>query len=195
MQEDPIGIAGGANLYAYSGNNPVTFTDPFGLLSDSTKKVSEAGEKFIKSFESCVSTSYKDVGGNATIGCGHRIGRSEKIAEPMSEAAMADLFSSDLTRVVQPGLNKITASLSQTQVDALGSFFFNAGANRPGIIGAVNSGNLNAAAAGMMHFTTSNGQFAPGLLTRRLFETQMLLGRPYGAITTISGNVTTHLIP
>lgn len=30
-QEDPIGIAGGVNLYQFAGNNPVAYTDPFGL--------------------------------------------------------------------------------------------------------------------------------------------------------------------
>ena len=31
LTEDPIGIAGGINLYQYAGNNPAAYTDPFGL--------------------------------------------------------------------------------------------------------------------------------------------------------------------
>ncbi len=38
LTEDPIGVAGGANLYAFVGNNPATFTDPFGLCPDNLDK-------------------------------------------------------------------------------------------------------------------------------------------------------------
>jgi RHS repeat-associated protein len=31
ISRDPIGFAGGLNLYGYVGNNPLTFTDPYGL--------------------------------------------------------------------------------------------------------------------------------------------------------------------
>jgi RHS repeat-associated protein len=30
-QEDPIGVAGGLNMYQFNGNNPVLYSDPFGL--------------------------------------------------------------------------------------------------------------------------------------------------------------------
>ena len=34
VSEDPIGLAGGLNVYAYVGNSPLNGTDPSGLCVD-----------------------------------------------------------------------------------------------------------------------------------------------------------------
>jgi hypothetical protein len=40
MQADPIGTAGGINLYAYVNNDPLNLLDPFGFAADSPSAVS-----------------------------------------------------------------------------------------------------------------------------------------------------------
>jgi YD repeat-containing protein len=45
-QEDPLGIAGGLNLFQYNGGNPVAYSDPFGLcppISDCIKNLMKSG--------------------------------------------------------------------------------------------------------------------------------------------------------
>jgi RHS repeat-associated protein len=42
VSEDPIGLAGGANLYGYAGNAPTVFTDPMGLW------LKDIGERLVK---------------------------------------------------------------------------------------------------------------------------------------------------
>lgn len=44
-QQDPIGIAGGANVYGFANGDPINFSDPFGLCPpEKTKRPCPAGE-------------------------------------------------------------------------------------------------------------------------------------------------------
>ncbi len=40
-QEDPIGLAGGLNLYGFADGDPLNFSDPFGLSPDTLEAVTE----------------------------------------------------------------------------------------------------------------------------------------------------------
>jgi len=54
-QEDPLGLAGGLNLYGFAEGDPVTFSDPFGLCQteagDTTKTVCPAPSGSSDSFQ------------------------------------------------------------------------------------------------------------------------------------------------
>ena len=42
MSRDPLGEAGGLNLYAYVANNPVNWVEPWGLLPAATNSIDGA---------------------------------------------------------------------------------------------------------------------------------------------------------
>ena len=42
-QEDPIGLAGGVNMYGFADGDPVTYSDPYGLASDTVPENRSSG--------------------------------------------------------------------------------------------------------------------------------------------------------
>jgi len=55
-QEDPIGLAGGLNLYGFGGGDPVNFRDPFGLCPEENKgncTQSDVGSTAIAAAQEC----------------------------------------------------------------------------------------------------------------------------------------------
>lgn len=120
---------------------------------------------------------YDDGAGNLTIGYGHLIRKGERFSG-ITEAQAETLFKSDVERVVNPALDRITINLTQNQVDALGSFIFNVGTGGflKSLLPHVNAGEHEATTNRMLQFITGRDarsgrrRVLRGLLTRRRFE-------------------------
>ena len=88
LTQDPIGLAGGVNLYAYAGNNPISFSDPFGLClkGDSTCPFLQ---KAVDAFRSTVDGVYRAIAGEPGV----KAGRSLETAASRFTAALGEKAS------------------------------------------------------------------------------------------------------
>jgi len=158
---------------------PATQTAPY--------RMSERGLARIREDEAFVPRVYDDGVGNETIGYGHLVRPGESFPGAISEAEGRALFARDVARIVYPALERVKVPLTQNQIDALGSFIYNAG---PGnftrsVLPAINAGDFNTATAKMAQFVrgrnqrTGERETLRGLVRRRREEIA-LFRRPPG---------------
>lgn len=142
---------------------------------------------FIASKEGFSPTAYRDSAGVWTIGYGNTQinGRPVRQGDVITQQQAIQLLAQDIARH-STFQNKITRPLTQGQLTALSSFEYNLGSGvwnqnaGQQIIAAINSGDLNTAAALMQQFNKARnpqtGTLAvlPGLTNRRQEEARLL---------------------
>lgn len=148
--------------------------------------VSADGMEFIKRHETVSYTAYWDVT-RWSIGYGHKANCASTAAscsQTMTQQEADAAFASDITRIVQPSLDLITANVSQTTVDAMADFIFQQG---PGhfhddVLPGLNAGNFDAAEAGMARYQYLYGGliYSPNLAARRFDEWLLMEFGYYG---------------
>ena len=84
-QQDPIGIAGGANVYGFAGGDPVNFADPFGL-SDCKKDSQADGSKDCPREADNQADGYKGCDYTSGEGCSAETKRVIAADQPVEQA-------------------------------------------------------------------------------------------------------------
>lgn len=146
-------------------------------------QTSDAGRKFIESFEGLFLHTYDDGTGVLTIGYGHtsaaglpHVAPRMTITKDQADAILsADLgaVETDVNRLVKEPIN-------QNQFDALVSFHFNTGAlARASVLRAVNAGSFEEVRGDLLLWCHAGGRFLKGLERRREAEADMF-DKPIG---------------
>lgn len=138
---------------------------------------SDRAIELVKSFEGLRLQAYPDPGTGGkpwTIGYGHTDGVHQ--GQRITEVQAVALLAQDLARAAADVRRLVTASLTQSQFDALVSFVFNVGAAAfagSTLLRKVNGRDMQGAAAEFGRWVYAGGEVMPGLVRRRLAESKL----------------------
>jgi lysozyme len=150
-----------------------------------TRKLSLAGEAYLKSTEALVLHVYTDQAGYATIGWGHKLVSGTDHFEGAINVAQAELlFRHDIAGPEATVNIGVTVPLSQNEFDALVIFVFNVGASaflHSTLLRVLNAGEVEASAAHFLDWIyvtdpkTKAKVISHGLQRRRTEERRIFL--------------------
>jgi len=149
----------------------------------SNQSLSPSGLDFIARHEGYRDQVYNDSAGYPTIGYGHLIKPGEDFSGGITQEQASQLLAQDTKTAVDAVNSKVTASLSQTQFDAVVDFTYNLGGGALGqstLLKNINAGNPVV----MENFTDWNhagGKVVTGLTKRRTDEFNLFTQGDYGS--------------
>lgn len=146
------------------------------------RTVSAAGVALIQRFESFSPNVYTCPAGKITVGWGHVVKLTDRIAPPITREHGLSLLLDDLAPI-DAFLAEAVPAATQGQLDACASLAYNTGLRAFGgstLLKKFQGGDIPGAAAEFLRWTraTVKGQLVelPGLVARRKAERAMFLG-------------------
>ena len=109
---DPIGLAGGLNLYGFAGEDPVNFSDPFGLCGDG-KPCPSIARQVLDRGVAMAEKAWAKIGGKGAELIGGIVGDAAKgvannatVSIDVTAGPVTAAFSADATQVnLSPSVN------------------------------------------------------------------------------------------
>ena len=134
---------------------------------------------FIKRWEGCYLSIYRDVAGYPTIGVGHLIKEGEDFSGGITMEQAEALLRADLAEANNAIDDLIEVDLNDNQFSALISFTFNLGANnlkKSTLRRKLNEGKPNEEVANeFLKWVYAGGKLVKGLVRRRNAERDLFL--------------------
>ena len=140
-------------------------------------EIDNTGIKFITLNEGLSLLVYKDIGGNLTVGVGHKVTKEDNLKwkDKITEERATELLTNDLIKF-EDAVNKMNYKFTQNEFNSLVDFAFNCGISNLERLCYYGNRSKAQILSNMIKYDMCNGKHRKSLYHRRLREQRLFKG-------------------